>query len=319
MPDAPLRVGHDAPGAAPLRVGHDAPGAAPLRVGHIEFLNCLPLYWGLQDSGALTRLDLRPDTPERLSDALVAGDLDVSPVSVVAALHAADDLLLLPDLAVGSDGPVTSVLLASRRPLDALDDDALVGLTTTSRTSVVLARLLLAERGVHPRTVDVAPARAAALDGLDAAVVIGDPALRLALDPPPGTHVADLAGAWQRLTGLPFVFAVWAVRAAVTRERPDDVAAVHAAFLDSRRRAAASPDAVARAAAAASGLPAAALRDYYDRLDLHLGDRQRAGLEAFADRAAAAGLVPAGAAARLRPWDSPDVTASTADETRSRS
>ena len=292
VPDAPPSVGHDGP-------------TGPLRVGHIEFLNCLPLYWGLQESGALQRLDLRPDTPERLSDALVAGELDVSPISVVAALQAADELLVLPDLAVGADGPVTSVLLASRRPPADLDDDAVLGLTTTSRTSVVLARLLLDARGVHPRAVHLPPDRAAALDGVDAAVVIGDPALRLALDPPDGVHVVDLAGEWQRLTGLPFVFALWGVRADVARTRPHDVAAVHTAFLDSRRRAAAAPGAVAAAAARVSGLPVAALGDYYARLDLHLGERQASGLAEFADRAAAAGHVPPGSGARLSTWTPP--------------
>jgi chorismate dehydratase len=76
------------------------------RVGHIQFLNCLPLYWGLVHSGALLDVDLRRDTPDRLSDRLVEGDLDIAPISLVEYLRHADELTLLPDLAVGSDGPV---------------------------------------------------------------------------------------------------------------------------------------------------------------------------------------------------------------------
>src|SRR5262249_42948501 len=91
------------------------------RVGHIQFLNCLPLYWGLMRSGALLGVDLHKDTPDRLNDALVAGDLDVGPISVVEYLRHANDLLLLPDLAVGSDGPVRSVNIVSTIPLDQLD------------------------------------------------------------------------------------------------------------------------------------------------------------------------------------------------------
>src|SRR5918997_2751831 len=91
------------------------------RVGHIQFLNCLPIYWGLMRSGALLDVDLHQDTPDQLNAALVAGDLDIGPISLVEYLRHADDLLLLPDLAVGSDGPVLSVNMVATRPLADLD------------------------------------------------------------------------------------------------------------------------------------------------------------------------------------------------------
>ena len=72
-------------------------------------------------SGALLDVDLHKDTPDRLSAALVAGDLDIGPISLVEYLRHADELLLLPDLAVGSDGPVLSVNMVSTRPLAELD------------------------------------------------------------------------------------------------------------------------------------------------------------------------------------------------------
>src|SRR5215470_11654207 len=103
------------------------------RVGHIEFLNCLPLYWGLMRSGALLGVHLHRDTPDRLNEALVSGALDIGPISLVEYLRHADELLLLPDLAVGSDGPVLSVNLVSAVPLGDLDG-ARVALGSTSRT-----------------------------------------------------------------------------------------------------------------------------------------------------------------------------------------
>ena len=115
------------------------------RVGHIQFLNCLPIYWGLMRSGALLDVDLHKDTPDRLNNALVAGDLDIGPISLVEYLRNADDLLLLPNLAVGSDGPVLSVNLISTRPLAELDRRP-VALGSTSRTGVLLAQMLLAEK-----------------------------------------------------------------------------------------------------------------------------------------------------------------------------
>ncbi|MET0422643.1 MAG: MqnA/MqnD/SBP family protein, partial [Actinoplanes sp.] len=85
------------------------------RVGHIQFLNCLPIYWGLMRSGALLDVDLRKDTPDRLSADLVAGDLDIGPITLVEYLRHADELLLRPNRAVGCDGPVLSVNLISTR------------------------------------------------------------------------------------------------------------------------------------------------------------------------------------------------------------
>src|ERR1700712_918553 len=126
------------------------------RVGHIQFLNCLPLYWGLARSGAPLDVELTKDNPDRLSDALIAGDLDIGPISLVEYLRNSEDLLLLPDIAVGSDGPVMSVNLTSQGPLDELGGE-LVALGSTSRTSVLLARMLLEERyGVQP-TYEVMP------------------------------------------------------------------------------------------------------------------------------------------------------------------
>jgi chorismate dehydratase len=110
------------------------------RVGHIQFLNCLPIYWGLVRSGALLDVELTKDTPDRLNDALVRGDLDIGPISLLEYLRNADELLLLPDLAVGSDGPVLSVNLVSQVPLAALGGGR-VALGSTSRTSVLLARM----------------------------------------------------------------------------------------------------------------------------------------------------------------------------------
>src|SRR6266542_5648872 len=155
---------------------HDGSVTAPRRprVGHIQFLNCLPIYWGLVRSGALLDVDLRKDTPDRLNSALVAGDLDIGPISLVEYLRHTDELLLLPDLAVGSDGPVLSVNLVSTVPLAQLDGRR-VALGSTSRTGVLLARMLLADRyGVAPEYFTCPPSLTEMLLEADAAVLIGD-------------------------------------------------------------------------------------------------------------------------------------------------
>jgi chorismate dehydratase len=264
------------------------------RVGHIQFLNCLPIYWGLMRSGALLDVDLHKDTPDRLNTALVAGDLDIGPISLVEYLRHADDLLLLPNLAVGSDGPVLSVNLVSTRPLPELDGRP-VALGSTSRTGVLLAQMLLAERyGADPEYFRCPPDLAQMLMEADAGVLIGDPALRaMYAAPARGLQVVDLGQEWRDWTGLPMVFAVWAVRREFALANPGVVKDVHEAFLRSRDLCLTELDTVAESAARWEPFDAATLATYFRTLDFSLGDRQVAGLREFARRAAARGEAPA--------------------------
>ncbi|MEU4677526.1 menaquinone biosynthesis protein [Micromonospora sp. NPDC023737] len=263
------------------------------RVGHIQFLNCLPIYWGLMRSGALIDVDLYKDTPDQLNSALVAGDLDIGPISQLEYLRHADELLLLPGLAVGSDGPVLSVNIVSTRPLNELDG-ARVALGSTSRTGVLLAQLLLGERyGVRPEYFRCPPDLTQMLLEADAAVVIGDVALRALYEAPKrGLEVTDLGQAWRDWTGLPMVFAVWAVRRDFAAAHPGRVKEVHEAFLRSRDLSLTELDQVAEAGARWEPFDAETLATYFRTLDFSLGERQVAGLREFARRAAALGEAP---------------------------
>jgi len=264
------------------------------RVGHIQFLNCLPIYWGLVRTGALLDVELTKDTPDRLNELLVAGELDIGPISLVEYLRHADDLLLLPGLAVGSDGPVLSVNLVTQAPLETLDGRR-VALGSTSRTSVLLARMWLAQAyGVHPDYFACPPNLTAMLLEADAAVLIGDAALRATYEAPrQGLQVFDLGQVWRDWTGLPMVFAVWAVRREYAAANPGLVKDVHAAFLDSRDDALAHVDEVAAQAARWEPFDAPTLATYFRTLDFSLGERQVDGLVAFARRAALAGAIDA--------------------------
>src|SRR5690606_17576389 len=177
-------------------------------------------------SGALLAVDLRQGAPDKLGAELVAGDLDIGPISVVDYLHHADELLLLPDLAVGSDGPVRSVNLVATRPVAGLDGAA-VALDPTSRTGVLLARLLLTDRyQLRPRFVPLpaGPGQdplAGLPDRAAAGGLIGDRALRAHHEAPGrGLVVTDLGQGWGDWTGLPMVFAVWAARRPFVADHP---------------------------------------------------------------------------------------------------
>jgi chorismate dehydratase len=263
------------------------------RVGHIQFLNCVPLYWGLARTGTLLHLELAKDTPDRLGERLVAGDLDVGPVSLADYLRHTDELVALSDIAVGCDGPVMSCVIVSRRPLAELDGER-VALGSTSRTSVLLARLLLAERfGVSPDYYTCPPDLGAMMQEAQAAVLIGDAALRAALEDAPrlGLAVHDLGTLWHEWTSLPFVFAVWCARRDYLEREPGIVREVHRAFLASRDLSLAEVGKVAEQAAVWERFDASVLERYFTTLDFSLTPRH---LRAVAEFARRAGLSTAG-------------------------
>ncbi|MFF4952476.1 menaquinone biosynthetic enzyme MqnA/MqnD family protein [Streptomyces chattanoogensis] len=271
----------------------DAPAGAPAdhrrsrpRVGHIQFLNCLPLYWGLARTGALLDLDLSKDTPEKLSEQLIRGELDIAPVTLVEFLRAADDLVAFPDLAVGCDGPVMSCVIVSQKPLEQLHGGR-VALGSTSRTSVRLAQLLLAEKiGVQPEYYRCPPDLGLMMQEADAAVLIGDAALRANLHDGPklGLEVHDLGQMWKDWTGLPFVFAVWATRRDYLEREPAVVEKVHEAFLASRDLSLEEVTKVAEQAARWEMFDESVLERYFTTLDFRFGADQLQGVTEFARR-----------------------------------
>jgi chorismate dehydratase len=180
------------------------------KVGHIQFLNCLPLYYGLVKSEALLDLELMKGTPTELNNLLINGKLDISPISSIEYARHHKSLVLFPEFTVSSDGEVKSILLVSRSPIENLSGKK-VALTTTSATSQVLVKLILS-RGykVEPEYITCQPDLGSMLAKAEAALLIGDIALRHYLDRQ-GMYLYDLGDEWKKLTGKKMVYAVWAV------------------------------------------------------------------------------------------------------------
>jgi chorismate dehydratase len=259
-----------------------------IRVGIVNFVNARPLARGLERDPSGLELVYLP--PARVADELAAGRIDVGLLPSIE-LARIPGLAVLPGCAIAATHEVRSVLLVSRVPVAEIRT---LALDENSRTSAALVRLLLAARyGIEPELRAAAPRVEEMLATSDAALVIGDPALRVDRE----RHVVlDLAGEWLELTGLPFVFAVWAARA--------ELATLEFAsrFERSLELGLSELEAIVEETAVASGLTPAVLRDYYTRnLRFRLGDAERRGLAEFLRRAEAAGLAPSGLDSTLAP------------------
>ena len=185
-----------------------------LRVCAVSFLNTCPLVWGLEHGPQKDIFDLSFEIPSLCADRLADGSADIGLVPVIEAKRQGLDFV--PGLGIACDGPVRSILLVSHVPAPHIRT---VSVDSSSRTSVALTEVILRERfGVSPQLIPHAPELDAMLDLADAALVIGDPALRFHPDELP-YHVYDLGQEWKWLTGLPMVFAVWAARPNVIDER----------------------------------------------------------------------------------------------------
>jgi chorismate dehydratase len=265
-----------------------------LRLGHIIYSNCFPVHARLMDRGAPAWIEVVEGVPGRLNGLLERGEIDVAPCSSIEFARNAERYRLLPDLVIGSRGPVRSIVFATTRPPQALDD-ALVAVPTASATSVVLLKVLLRLRwGVSARFrwFDQAAEDPFAA-GADAALFIGDVALRQELYPQVPLRF-DLGEEWWRHTGLPFAFAVWQAgggsQAALRR--------LHAELLESRAYGAANRAELAARWAAHFGFAPEFLDAYWAGLSYELDDAMLHGLATFYRLAAEIGEIPA--APRLR-------------------
>jgi len=192
-----------------------------VRVGHIRFLNCYPLYYGLEHCGVLADgrqvdgpgrwgIELVPGVPTQLNRWLVEGRIDLGLVSSIAYARSHRRLLLSRNVSISSLGAVDSIQLVTRKPLTRITS---VALTQQSATSIALLKTLLKlgfrqEVSYH----DLEGPVSEALEEYDAALLIGDQGLEALYFPEPDTICHDLGELWQEWTGLPMVYAVSAAR-----------------------------------------------------------------------------------------------------------
>ena len=280
-----------------------------LRISIVEYLNTAPLVWSFTDGPLRGRYDLSFTVPSLCAEALRSREADVAIIPAIE-YQRMEGVVALPGMAVAAKGEVRSILVVAKKPIELARRFAL---DRCSRSSAALVRLLCAGRwGISPEFVEADPDPAAMLAGADAALVIGDPALCIALkveammgkrpsseacctgdpsdQPVPGVDTLflyDVAHQWREMTGWPCVLALWAARReAATPE-------VLADFLASKDYGLARIEEIAEGAALKLDLPARSLERYLrENIDYSLDEENRAGLEFYFQKCAEAGLIP---------------------------
>jgi chorismate dehydratase len=248
------------------------------RVCAVSYLNTVPLVWGLLHGEQRGLFDLSFSLPAECAARIATREADIGIVPVIEV--ARQNLRIVPGVGIACRGAVRSILLISKVPLSEIQT---LAADSGSRTSVALSRIILQKNyGAEPVVVEQPPNLPKMLDGADAALIIGDPALRLNLDEPPFPAI-DLGHEWMELTGLPMVFAVWAAHPDF--ELPDYA---EPAFRESARFGARHLDEIVRDEHKRRGVSAALAREYLSRhIVFELGKEERAGMEQFLHYAAA--------------------------------
>lgn len=243
-------------------------------LGVVSYLNALPLYRTLEvdHSDQFTCIH-KP--PSQLVPLLQAGEVDAALIPIVEYLRGVGECLV-PDCAIASDGAVRSVKLFARAPLPQVRR---VAVDTSSRTSVALLRIALADRyGLQPEFVDHKPSLREMLSQNDAALIIGDSCMEQ--EPSDVAVALDLGAEWKALTGLPFVYAAW-----VTRRGLQNASALAFALIEAKREGLKRIDWIAQDAQSRTMLPPAEVKRYLtENIVFDFTPRHLQGVREFARR-----------------------------------
>ena len=205
-----------------------------LRISIVEYLNTAPLVWGFTDGPLAGKYELSFTVPSQCAEALRRGDVDLAIIPSIE-YQRIDNLVAMPGISVAAKQQVRSLLVVAKKPIELAKR---IALDSSSRATQALVRILADGLwNIHPEFVEAAPDAREMLKTADAALIIGDPALRIAMKmealavkvasgedcckgdpedmPVPGfetTFVYDVAYQWGELTGKPCVLALWAGR-----------------------------------------------------------------------------------------------------------
>ncbi|ADG82620.1 menaquinone biosynthetic enzyme MqnA/MqnD family protein [Thermincola potens] len=275
-----------------------------IRIGYIEYLNCLPIYYALEEGSVNLEAKLVKGPPTKLNRMFLEGQLDITPISSIEYARNPDKVVILPDISISADGNVESIFLFSKIPVTELEGHT-VALTTSSATSVVLLKILF-DHYYHVKVnyVDRKPDLPTMLKNTAAALLIGDDAIlarekykELAGQP---LIVTDLGEVWKKFTGMKMVYALWVIRQGFVDDNPGETAEIAGIFRKAKEIGLNSLDLLAGKAAEHYNLPKELFDHYYETIRYDFGEEEQTALLTYYDYAYKSGLIPE--RVKLRIW-----------------
>jgi chorismate dehydratase len=262
-----------------------------IRIGRINFTNVWPIFYYFPIRELGSRVEFELQVPTQLNRAMAQGEIDMGPISSFAYGANFEHYFLYPDLSVSAHGRVNSILLFHRKPLQDIAGGR-IALPTTSATSVNLLKIILEKfYGGKPEYTYASPSLEDMMKESDAALLIGDDAIRASWAPH-GYMVTDLGAEWLKQTGKWMSFAVWAIRKDTAEREPELVARIFNAFLESKRKALSDPSAMIREAKDTIGGTESYWEHYFGNLCYDFGQEQWTGLKLYYDYAWEMGFLP---------------------------
>jgi chorismate dehydratase len=278
-----------------------------LRISIVQYLNTAPLVWSFTNGPLAGKYDLSFTVPSQCAEAMRTGAADIAIIPAIE-YQRIPGLVVLPDLAIASQNRVRSLLILSSKPIEQVRS---IALDRSSRSTQALTRILAAKHWkIDPEFFETEPDLSAMLEKADAAMLIGDPALRISIALERKStvslegraicqaaalgitsaeifYVYDVVGEWRKFSSLPAVMAIWAARPEVVTPE------VLADFSASRNFGLTQLAAISLAAARELELPQQALESYLrHNIDFSLGEENRRGLERYFQEARKLGLIP---------------------------
>jgi len=259
-------------------------------IGKIKYTNCWPMFHHFKPDALSQQARLVTEVPSILNRRMLEGSLDISPVSSFAFGYGAEQFVLLPDLSVSSNGPVNSILLFSRKPLEQIRN-GVIALTNTSATSVNLLKIIMAKAyGGNPTYWDSEPDLDLMMANSDAALLIGDNAISASWYNKEFI-VTDLGEVWKQWTGYGMTFAVWAVQRSFAEGRPELLTEVSRAFQESKRQSLRDLSSLVEEACSEIGGTREYWRHYFNNLSYDFNEQMQNGLAMYFTYANELGLL----------------------------
>ncbi|NDV17922.1 hypothetical protein GO013_00625 [Pseudodesulfovibrio sp. JC047] len=262
-----------------------------IQLGKIGYLNVLPIYHPLETQEIPNSFHIQSGPPSALNRLMDAEKLDISAASSIEYARHPEKYYLVPDLAIGSRGPVQSVLLLSRHPVKALQGKTIL---VSSQTHTSAALLAVLQKELWNISTESVTGNATVVlekgERPDAILAIGDEALNLRYHPD-YPHRIDLGEAWRELTGLPFIFGVWIVQRKSWEKSAPILAKAVTMLLEAKQWGIENIEQMCQLAANESCLSTEEMRSYFDGLVYDLGEEERKGLTLFYKHLKNTGLI----------------------------